>query len=96
MKVGRFNLYEEKNGGITVSYIDTGVEMFEGGSYEAQYGIDKENREKLEAILRRTNSGTLIEMMKSEFGDCLQKKSFAAWCDEQGIKYDLFTWIDDD
>ena len=35
------------------------------------------------------------EMIAEEFGERLDKKGFAEYCDDYGIEYKLFTWIDD-
>lgn len=34
------------------------------------------------------------EMIKKEFGKRLMKKNFAETCQNIGIKYEIFVWID--
>lgn len=93
---GLFNLSEYEDGSIRISYEDYKVDAFGGSSYEAIYDIDPENKTKLIKYLSEAgNAGTLDEMLVSEFGERLDKKSFAITCDENNIKYKLFTWISD-
>ena len=94
MTLGEFSLKEYTDGSIRILYEDYGVEMFGGGDYEATYVLDSENRKLLEDYLKDSgNQGALEEMLISEFGKSLEKKSFAAVCDANGIKYELNTWI---
>jgi len=93
---GLFSLTESEDGSIRISYEDYKVDAFGGSSYEAIYDIDSENKAKLfKYLVDAGNTGTLNEMLVSEFGERLDKKSFASTCDENEIKYKLFTWIDD-
>lgn len=79
---------------LQVNYEDFEVEEFGGSDYEVTYTLDGKNRDKLEASLRKDgNSGKLSKMIISHFGSCLDKDSFAAYCDERKIEYDLFTWV---
>ena len=89
--IGSFSYTEFDNKSIKISYEDSFVG---GGSYEAIYDIDSENRAKLERLLSH-HKGSLKEKISAEFGKCLEKKSFAEYCDQNGVKYELFTWIDD-
>lgn len=88
---GAFSYVEHQDKSIRISYEDSFVG---GGSYEAIYDIDSVNREKLERLLTH-HEGSLKKKITAEFGKCLEKKSFADYCDKNGIKYELFTWIDD-
>jgi len=78
-----------------IEYNDYEVESFGGGGYEAIYDIDPENRDKLEKLIGKPSEKNLKELIAAEFGECLDKNSFAAYLNENGIKYELFTWIDD-
>lgn len=93
MTKGKVMFDELADGSIRLGYVDYDVEMFGGENYEASYTIDKENTSKLREYLEKNNSGTLEEMIISEFGIHLDKKSFSAVCNENGIEYDLKTWI---
>ena len=93
MTLGEFALKEYSDGGIRIIYEDYGVEMFGGWDYEATYVLDAGNRRLLEEYLRINNRGSLKEMLVSEFGKALEKKSFAAVCDENGIQFELNTCI---
>ena len=79
---------------LQVSYEDYEAETFGGDDYEAIYTLDEENREKLIlALLDEGLRGSFEDMILERFGVCLDKGSFAGYCDERQIKYDLFTWI---
>ena len=95
MVKGAFSYMEESDGSIRISYEDYKVENFGGGSYEAIYDIDTENRKKLETLLSKTLSGSLQDMITEAFGECLDKKSFYDYCEQNGIDCKVFTWIDD-
>ena len=88
-----FILREYPDGSIEVNYEDVGVEVFGGEDYEVNYRLDAENAEKLKIKMQESNFGNMKELMIQEFGECLDKKSFAATCGEWGIQYELFTWI---
>lgn len=55
-----------------------------GGSYEAIYTLDKENNNKLAALLAH-HEGTLEEKIRAVFGKCMEKYSFVAFCKEHDI-----------
>ncbi len=95
MHKGLFNLTEYEDGGIRLSYEDYHVGAFGGGGYEAIYTIDAENRDKLEVLLEKPFIDGLEDLIIAEFGESLEKKSFANYLDKNGIEYRLFTWIDD-
>ena len=79
---------------LSVSYEDCDVEIFGGSDYEASYFLDAAGRNKLERELKKEGlPGTLKDMILAYFGTCLEKESFAAYCDEHGIRYNLHTWI---
>ena len=79
---------------LSLSYEDYEVEAFGGSDYEVSYTLNRENRRKLLELLKSENmTGSLEEMIIAYFGECLEKVSFAVFCDEHGIEYDLFTWI---
>ena len=88
-----FILAEHDDGSISVSYEDYEVEAFGGADYEASYSLDPVNAGKLRTFLKVTDTYSLKEAITDYFGIYLDQKSFAAECDENGIKYDLFTWI---
>lgn len=80
--------------GLRVGCEDQDVECLGGGDYEFTYTMDRKNRNKLWKILRSKNmTGTMEEMIKAHFGQKLEKTPFGEFCDENGIKYELFTWI---
>ena len=93
MSLGKFIYTEMPQGGIQVSYEDYNVEFYDGMDYEAIYTFDAANMEKLRSILAKDHKGPLESMIREEFGDCLEKKSFAMWLDENDIKYKFFNWI---
>lgn len=93
MTKGKVTFVERDDGSVLLSYTDYNVEIFGGDDYEVKYVIDSENVVKLREYLEKNNSGTLEEMIINEFGIHLDKKSFAAVCKEQGIEYQLNTWI---
>ena len=90
--LGEFCYVEHQDKSIKISYEDS---LVGGGSYEAIYDINSFNRRKLERLLSH-HEGSLKQKITAEFGKCLEKKSFAEFCDQNGVKYELFTWIDDD
>ena len=89
---GAFSYVEHQDKSIRISYEDSFVG---GGSYEAIYDINSVNRENLERLLA-CHAGSLKQKITAEFGKCLEKKSFAEFCDQNDVKYELFTWIDED
>lgn len=93
MTKGTMLLKEHDDGSLEISYEDYDVEIFGGGDYEAIYNIDTENAEKLRRYLMKSHSGSMEEMLVDEFGIHMDKRSFASTCDENGIQYELFTWI---
>lgn len=95
MEKGRFRFRENEDKSINISYEDYNVECFGGGSYEANYSLDTENRKKLETLLSEFCSGNLEEMITEMFGECLDRRSFDDYCRENGIEFGLFTWISD-
>lgn len=94
MKKGKFHFKEHDDKSIRISYQDLDVDYLGGSDYEALYDINAENRAKLQEVLEKTNTGELEDMIRNEFGEYLDKKSFAQYCESNGIKYELFTWID--
>lgn len=87
------DIYEYEDGKLKISTEDYFVG---GGSYETIYTLDKENKEKLAALLAH-HEGTLEEKICAEFGKCMDNEhSFIEYCKEHDIKYELFTWIEED
>ena len=92
-------MYKElTNGNIEISYEDYNVEAFGGGDYEVIYTLTKENGEKLRNILVQENKEsnenlTLKELILKRFDTNLENESFAEYCDNSNIKYDLQTYI---
>ncbi len=79
---------------LHVSYEDSEVEQFGGGDYEVNYSLDGQNKEKQREVLARDGlKGTLEDMILEHFGEYLDKDAFSTFCDRNGIKYDLFTWV---
>lgn len=86
------HIYEFEDGKLKITTEDFFVG---GGSYETIYTLDKENKDKLAALLAH-HEGTLEEKIRAEFGKCLEKHSFIEFCKQHDIRYELFTWIDED
>ncbi len=79
---------------LTVSYEDLDVEAFGGSDYEVIYSLDQANRDRLTATLREEGwEGTIEEMIRARFGDCLDRGSFSRWCSQNSIEFEFFTWI---
>jgi hypothetical protein len=88
-------IIRDENGTLTISYEDLQVESFGGADYEAVDFFDQQNRNMFETALRKEGlKGTLKEMIMTRFGIFLDGESICAWCRENGIHYELFTWID--
>ena len=66
----------QKDGKITIEYVDFGVSEFGGNDFEKTYCLDKENAEKFVAELQKQYEGTLDEMIESAFGKKFQRSSF--------------------
>ena len=88
------------NGGIELSYEDYNVESLGGADYEAIYNLSKENSDKLYTLLDKEykenggkNNLDLKELIHNKFGENLEKASFANYCSENNIKYDLHTFV---
>ena len=92
MEKGTFWIESEPNGDITIGIEDYDVEFFDGGDYEMMWTLDPESIRKLTDILARTQTGTLEDMMKKEFGIHLEKKSLSKWLDENDIEYKYSCW----
>ena len=90
---GTFWLEEKSDGGVTIWIEDYEVEAFDGADYEWCYSLDKPNTDKFTDILSRSNSGSLEHMIEAEFGIHLDKKSAKLWLDENGVKYEFFSWV---
>ena len=89
-----------KNGDITLSYEDYNVEAFGGGDYEVIYKITMDESNKLYNLLDKEykenggiNNLYLEELIHNKFDERLEKMSFAKYCDEHDIKYQLNTWV---
>lgn len=90
MSLGAFSYAEDENGACEISYEDFGE--YSGMDYEAIYKLDPVSRARLEKLLSEEYSGTLEEMIEEKFGTCLEKCSFCVYLNENGIRYELFTW----
>ena len=89
-----------EDGSISLSYEDYNVEAFEGADYEVIYTITMEESNKLYNKLDKEyrskggkNNLYLQELIYDKFGERLEKMSFAKFCDENGIKYKLNTFV---
>ena len=90
-----YAIIQDSPSGLRVSCEDFGVECFGGSDYEYIYTFDRINRKKLWKLLRSKNvAGSMEEMIREYFGVSLEKVPFGCFCDEHGIEYDLFTWVD--
>ena len=90
---GTFWLEEKPEGGVTIWIEDYEVESFGGADYEWCYSFDPANTAKLTNILSQSNSGSLKQMIETEFGIHLDKKSAKLWLDENGVEYEFFSWV---
>ena len=88
------------NGGIELSYEDYNVESLGGADYEAIYNLSKEESDKLFNLLEKEykengdkNNLDLKQLILNKFGENLNKASFAKYCKENNIKYDLHTFV---
>ena len=88
------------NGGIELSYEDYNVESLGGADYEAIYNLSKDNSDKLYTLLDKNykenggkNNLDLKELILNKFGENLEKASFAKYCSENNIKYELHTFV---
>ena len=55
----------QKDGKITIEYVDFEVSEFGGRDFEKTYCLDKENAEKFVAELQKQYEGTLDEMIEN-------------------------------
>lgn len=92
MTKGKFGL-SKADGKIRIEYEDYNVEFFDGSDYEVIYSFDRKNSEKLERVLGAVGEEDLIRVITEKFGECLDIGDFTGFCNEKGIKYELFTWI---
>lgn len=93
MTLGYASIHDSPTG-LSVNCEDFDVEFFGGSDYEFTYTLDKHNRDKLWRILKSKNAdGAMEDMVREYFGVSLEKTPFGGFCDEYGIKYDLFTWV---
>jgi hypothetical protein len=91
---GAFTLKERVDGSIQITQEDYSVGTFGEMDVEANYTLDKENAQKLRDYLRKSYSERLKSMMTEEFGRYFEKKSFSKVCDDNGIIYKSFVWLD--
>ena len=82
----------QKDGKITIEYVDFGVSEFGGSDFEKTYCLDKENAEKFVAELQKQYEGTLDEMIESAFGKNFKDPFFWEFCRNHGIEYSSSTW----
>ena len=89
-----------EDGGISLSYEDYNVEAFGGADYEVIYTLTMEEYNKLYDNLDKEyrskggkNKLYLQDLIYDKFGERLEKMSFAKFCDENGIKYKLNTFV---
>lgn len=93
MEKGKVNI-ADCGTALQVSYEDLDVEFFGGGDYEVIYTFSGEERYKLiKALNSEGYSGNIEEIIVAYFGEYLDKVCFSEYCNERGIKYDLFTWL---
>jgi hypothetical protein len=83
---------QHDDGSIRAEVVDYGVSEFGGGDWESWYDLDKENAQKLYALLKKKHSGTFEEMMVAEFGKVFQTYYFERFCRENDIHYVHDTW----
>ena len=80
--------------GLSVNCEDFDVEFLGGCDYEYTYRFDKSNRDRLWTLLRANGlGGSMEDMIRAYFGACLEKRPFGGFCDANGIRYELFTWV---
>ena len=93
MTKGTFWINAGQDGRTSIGIEDYDVEMFDGMDYEMIYTLDAENLRKFAGKLAETHPGTLEQMIKAEFGIHLDQKSISMWMDENGIRYEFFSWM---
>ena len=93
--LGSFSLEERSDGSIQITQTDYDVQFYDGMDVEATYTLNKDNADKLKSYLRTKHKGNLENMLVEEFGRCFEKASFSKICDENGIKFESFVWIDE-
>jgi len=86
---------ENKDGSIRIECKYYDVKSFGGGSYNAIYDIDPENRDKLERLIGKPSEKNLKELITAEFGERLDINSFEWYLEENCIEYKFFEWIGD-
>lgn len=87
-------IIKDRPAGLSINCEDFNVESFGGSDYEFIYTLDGTNRNRLWKILRSKGlTGSMEEMIIEFFGICLDKYSFSQFCEENGISFELFTWI---
>ena len=79
---------------LVISCEDYDVEAFDGCDYEFTYTFTGENREKLRGLLEEAGcTGSMEEMILAYFGASLDRVPVSVFCEEHGLRYDLFTWV---
>lgn len=92
MSLGSFYVSRFDDGSVNISYEDYGT--YGGSDYEVIYKLDAENADKLTSLLLSGANRELDDLLTEKFGKKLDKESFGSFCEENDIKYRLFTWID--
>lgn len=95
MQTEKFSFIENNDGSVHISCVSHNVGTSGGGSYEANYYLNKEGADRLEALLGKTYSGTLENMIELEFGVNLNRRGFSDYCKENAVPCEVFTWIGD-
>ena len=94
MSMGKATIKKSDNGEMKIVQIDYDVPFFGGADYEAVYKFDSDNAKKLyDYLVNQGNEGTIEAMIAAEFGESLEKVALTKVLEENGIKYEIFTWI---
>ena len=89
-----YAVINESADSLVISYEDRRIELFDDMDCEVTYSMDGANKSRLRsALLEEGQSGTLRNMILSHFGTCLDKDSFARFCNCHGIHYESFIWL---
>ncbi len=80
-------ILEEKEGTLSIGYVDYDVSWFGGRDYECFYRLDRENAERFQTALKKDYAGDLFEMCVEAFSVKFSNSRFEQFCAGNGITY---------
>ena len=87
MKIGsKFYWQKSPDGTMMILYEDDEAAFAGFDDTELSYSLDRENADKLKAVLSKTHEGYIGKMMKEEFGEDPSLKDFLDYCRKNGIE----------